>query len=131
ARSGFESNASRRERRAEIVARIQEIMLEKPRDEWLKILAATRVPAGPINRIDEVASDAELQRRGMFFALVDGSGRSVPQIGLGVQLDGEMSAPRALPPLLGEHTEELLGKARQGKWRETAHRQSKERVGKA
>ncbi|WP_108260955.1 CaiB/BaiF CoA transferase family protein [Mangrovicoccus ximenensis] len=108
ARPEFATNATRREARAEIVAHIQELLRTKTRAEWLEIFAAARVPAGPINRVDEVAGDPELQARGLFYAAEDEAGRVVPQIGLGIQIDGQPALPRSLPPLLGEHNEELL-----------------------
>jgi crotonobetainyl-CoA:carnitine CoA-transferase CaiB-like acyl-CoA transferase len=108
ARPEFASNALRRESRALIVERIQTILLTRTRAEWLKLFAAARIPAGPINRVDEVAADADLQARGLFYALEDESGRVAPQIGLGIRIDGKMCVPRSLPPRLGEHTAEIL-----------------------
>lgn len=106
----FATNADRRIHRTEIVTHIQEILKTKPRNEWLETFAAARVPAGPINEVDEVTHDAALQERGLFFSLRDEeTGRTVPQIGLGIQIDGQPSVPRLLPPLLGEHTDEILG----------------------
>jgi crotonobetainyl-CoA:carnitine CoA-transferase CaiB-like acyl-CoA transferase len=107
-RPGYASNADRRQHRAAIVAHIQQILRKRSRQTWVEMFAASRVPAGPINRVDEVAADAELQRRSLFFNLRDGSGRVVPQIGLGIQIDDRPSIPRSVPPILGEHTEEVL-----------------------
>lgn len=112
ARPQFADNARRREQRAEIVGRIQQILRARPRHEWLEVFATARVPAGPINRVDEVAHDPALQARGLFFALKDGTGRVTPQVGLGIQVDGAPCIPRSAPPRLGEHTGELLGQLR-------------------
>ena len=109
-RSEFSSNAKRRECRLEIVERIKKILATKPREHWLDLFAKNRVPAGPINRVDELAQDAPLQERGMFFALEDESGRVVPQIGLGIQIDGKACVPSGLPPKLGEHTDQYRKK---------------------
>lgn len=104
----FKSNADRRKMRDQIVARIQEILLTRTRDEWLSLLGKARVPAGPINRIDEVSADKCLQERGLFYACTDGQ-RVVPQVGLGIRIDDTVSTARTTPPVLGEHTEEVLG----------------------
>ena len=69
ARPDFRSNADRRVHRAEIVARIQELLWTAGRVEWLQLFADARIPAGPINRVDEVAADAALQERGLFCRL--------------------------------------------------------------
>ena len=65
------------------------------------------MPAGPINSIDEVSSDTCLQQRGLFYSVADGE-RVVPQIGLGIQVDGRPGMARAAPPPLGDDTEEIL-----------------------
>lgn len=104
---GFESNASRRRNREQIVRDIQAVLLAKERDEWLSIFAAARVPAGPIYSVDEVVSDAALLDRGLFFLLEDG-GRLVPQVGLGIHIDGVTARPRSAPPRLGQHTDDYL-----------------------
>jgi crotonobetainyl-CoA:carnitine CoA-transferase CaiB-like acyl-CoA transferase len=108
-RPEFASNADRRQHRAEIVERIQRILLNRTRQEWLALFADARVPCGPINTVEDVAADRALMERGLLFSLCDGNGRAVPQIGLGIQIDGCTSVPRSLPPYLGEHTEEVLG----------------------
>ena len=107
-RLGFETNATRREARAEIVGRIADILKTKSRDKWLELFAKVRVPAGPINRVDEVAADRALQDRGLFYALQDSDGRMVPQVGLGIRIDDQPCLPRSAPPRLGEHTDEVL-----------------------
>lgn len=108
ARAEFGSNAKRRDHREEIVTDIQRIMRTRSRADWLTLFAAERVPAGPINRVDEVATDKALQARGLFYAIDAGEGRLVPQIGLGISIDGKTSWPRFAPPMLGEHTSEIL-----------------------
>ncbi len=105
----FASNAMRREHRENIVAKIQSILLTKPRAEWLALLGENRVPAGPINSVEELCADQHLQARGMFYSLEDDSGRKVPQIGLGINFDDQYVVASQPPPRLGEHTDEILG----------------------
>lgn len=107
ARREFTNNSDRREHRAMIVAKIQDVLLTKPRSYWLELFAEKRIPAGPINRIDEVAGDAPLQERGMFFNLENGQNGPMPQIGLGIHIDGQPCVPRSAPPRLGEHNAEF------------------------
>lgn len=104
----FASNALRRACREEIVARIQAILVTQGREHWLELLGRARIPAGPINRIDEVAMDAELQRRGLFYRVETRAG-SMPQVGTGFHVDGGANIPRLPPPELGEHTRAVLG----------------------
>jgi len=109
ARPEFASNADRRHSRVEIVAHIQEILRGKSQETWLAAFAAARVPAGPINSVAELSADPEFHRRGLIFSLKDETGRVVPQIGLGIQIDGQWCVPRSAPPTLGQHTAEFIG----------------------
>ncbi|MGH8666265.1 MAG: CaiB/BaiF CoA transferase family protein, partial [Burkholderiales bacterium] len=103
----YATNAQRHAARADIVARIAAVLATKPRDHWLQVLAAAKVPAGPIYRVDEVAADAALRERGVVYRL-EHDGRAIPQVGLGIQVDGVSAGIRLAPPRLGEHTESVL-----------------------
>ena len=93
--------------RAKIVADIAALLKTRPRDDWLSLLRAAGIAAGPINRLDEVSADPLLLQRGLFYCLDDGE-RRVPQVGLGIRIDGAASRPHRRPPLLGEHSEQVL-----------------------
>ena len=103
----YASNVDRRAAREEIVAEIQKVLRTRTRDDWLKRFVEAKVPAGPVNRVDQVASDRELLARGLFFA-DRAQGRRVPQVGLGIAVDGSSATYRLPPPRLGEHTEQVL-----------------------
>jgi crotonobetainyl-CoA:carnitine CoA-transferase CaiB-like acyl-CoA transferase len=103
----FRNNKQRREARAEVVARIQSVLRQRRRQEWLELFAQHRIPAGPINRLDEVAADSELRARGMLYS-VPAFGTRIPQVGLGIRVDGSSDSYRFAPPGLGEHTDTVL-----------------------
>lgn len=103
----FASNADRHRHRAEIVERIGAVLARQKRSHWLELFAKSKIPAGPINRIDEVAADEELIARGLFYGMERGT-LTVPQVGLGIGIDGQRPAPRTAPPNLGQHSEEVL-----------------------
>ena len=101
------SNADRRNVRAEIVGDIQRVLKTKPRDAWLKIFSEAKVPAGPVNSIDDLTRDPELVARGLFYT-ADTDGRRVPQVGFGIGIDGGNATYRSPPPRLSEHTDAVL-----------------------
>mgnify|MGYP001179585842 CR=1 FL=1 len=103
----FATNADRRVHRAEIVARIQAILVREPRAEWLRRFAEAKVPAGPIYRLDEVVDDDHFRARSTFYRVAK-NGRDVPQVALGIHMDGEPAGCFSPPPKLGEHGEEVL-----------------------
>jgi len=101
------SNADRRAARAVIVAEIQDILKTRPRDAWLRLFMQAKVPAGPVNSVDDLTRDPELLARGLFYTAETG-GRLVPQVGFGIGIDGSNASYRLPPPRLGEHTESVL-----------------------
>ena len=100
-------NADRRADRAAIVADIEAILRTKPRDEWLAIFKSAKVPAGPVNSVDDIARDQELLSRGLLYT-ADTNGRRIPQVGFGIGIDGANATYRSAPPKLGEHTAAVL-----------------------
>ncbi|MFG1334022.1 CoA transferase [Xanthobacter autotrophicus] len=103
----LKDNAGRVAHRARLVDEVARVLATQGRDHWLGLFAHQGVPAGPINRLDEVASDAELHRRGLLYAIDDG-GVPVPQVGLGIRFDGHSAGYDIPPPDLGQHTGEVL-----------------------
>lgn len=103
----FASNSDRRNSRPAIVERIAGILTTRTRDEWLDIFGQHGVPAGPINRLDEVAVDPDLIELGFLYQ-VQGAAGKVPQVGLGIRVDGDAHVHRKAPPTLGEDTDAIL-----------------------
>lgn len=103
------SNADRRAVRAEIVADIGGILKTRSRDEWLKVFMQSKVPAGPVNSVDDLTGDPALLERGLLYT-AEAEGRRVPQVGFGIGVDGSNSTYRLPPPRLGQHNESVLGK---------------------
>lgn len=105
----FASNAKRRDHRDRIVADIQVELGKRTRADWLDIFSSARVPAGPINSVDEVAADPGFHERGLIGALED-DGRLTPHIGLGIQINGQAAVPRSTAPKLGADTQAVLAR---------------------
>ena len=66
------------------------------------------MPCGPINRLDQVFADPQLAARGMRLDLPHPLAGTVPQVGTPIKLSASMPKPDRPPPLLGEHTAEVL-----------------------
>ncbi|MFY9811532.1 CaiB/BaiF CoA transferase family protein [Aquabacterium sp.] len=103
----YGSNALRRASRAELVEVIAGVLREKPRQAWLDMFAKARVPAGPIQRLDEVAADKALQAAGFIYR-TDGPDGPIPHVGLGIRFDGRTEGTEMPPPKLGAHTDAIL-----------------------
>lgn len=103
----YATNADRRAERPSLVAEIAAVLRREPRAHWLRVFGRARIPAGPINRLDEVVGDPTLAARGLFYAAKRGD-TPIPQVGLGIHFDGSASTYREPPPLLGEHSRDVL-----------------------
>jgi formyl-CoA transferase len=109
----FAKNADRVRHRDTLVPMVAEVMRTKRQHEWLELLEPLGVPCGPINPIDRVFDEPQLAARGMKLDLPHPLAGSVPQVGFPLLLDGGRSDAAMPPPLLGQHTHEVL-KARLG-----------------
>jgi crotonobetainyl-CoA:carnitine CoA-transferase CaiB-like acyl-CoA transferase len=103
----YATNALRRAKRTEIVETIAGILRRQPRAHWLQVFESARVPAGPINRADQVVQDKALHESGFIYQC-DGPHGALPQVGLGIRFDGRTEGTEMPPPKLGAHTEHIL-----------------------
>jgi len=78
------------------------------RKHWVKAFEAAGVPCGPINSIAEAFEDTQVKHRGMRFDLAHPSGASLPQVASPLRFTEAPLEHGAPPPLLGQHTEEIL-----------------------
>ena len=104
----YATNALRMANRAALIAALEESFARWTRDECVERLLAVGVPAGPINDYAEALSSEHAAARGVVMAVdhpVEGEVRS---IGFPVKLSGTPQQVRRPPPLLGEHTAEIL-----------------------
>ncbi len=105
----FDTNLKRVERREELVRLIEARLEARGRDEWIAAFAAAGLPTGPINTVDQVFRDPQVLHRGMVRDVEHPTAGRVKLVGIPVKFSetpGEISLP---PPLLGQHTEEVLG----------------------
>ena len=104
----FARNENRVRHRAEIVPMIAAVMTTRTQREWLAALEGVGVPCGPINKLDQVFSDPQLLARNMKFDLPHALAGSVPQINVPIRMSATKPSPERPPPLLAEHTLQVL-----------------------
>ena len=104
----FESDKTRGDHSALIGERLGVWIAQRTRDEALGAFAAARVPAGPVNSIVEALSDPHVQG-GDFFREIAYPGLARASVATTpVRLSDTPGEIRSRPPLLGEHTNEVL-----------------------
>lgn len=106
----YATNPKRVENRRELIPYLQKIFLEKEAAEWLKILREAEIPCGPINTIDRVMADPQVLAREMVVEMEHPAAGKFKVVGSPIKLSVTPVQYRIPPPLLGEHTEEILTK---------------------
>ncbi|WP_020670628.1 CaiB/BaiF CoA transferase family protein [Amycolatopsis nigrescens] len=104
----FVSNAARAAHREELTELITGALAGRTAAEWLKIFDDASVPAGPINTVDEVYQDPWAQQREQIVRLPHPSVGTYFGTGFPVKASDTQPAPTSAPPLLGQHTAEVL-----------------------
>jgi crotonobetainyl-CoA:carnitine CoA-transferase CaiB-like acyl-CoA transferase len=80
----------------------------RPTAEWITILDAAEIPCGPINDVAAAFASPQAQARGMTVDVEHPVLGTVRQAGLPFRLSATPASIRTAPPLLGEHTAEVL-----------------------
>jgi crotonobetainyl-CoA:carnitine CoA-transferase CaiB-like acyl-CoA transferase len=104
----FATNAARVANREILIERLKPVLALRTLDAWIATLEAAGVPCGPINRIDQVFSDPQALARGLTVAMNHSGAGAVSLVASPLRLSGTPPEYRLAPPLLGEHTEEIL-----------------------
>lgn len=105
----FAKNADRVRHRAVLVPLLAERLRTRPRADWLAALEAAKVPCGPINGLDDVFADPQVNERDMTITLPHPLAGSVELVASPMKLSATPPTARRAPPLLGQHTDEVLG----------------------
>lgn len=94
--------------RAVLIPLIRQATVFKTTAEWVAQLEQVGVPCGPINDLAQVFADPQVQARGLAIELPHPLAGKVPQVGSPIRLSKTPVEYRSAPPLLGEHTDQVL-----------------------
>jgi crotonobetainyl-CoA:carnitine CoA-transferase CaiB-like acyl-CoA transferase len=107
----FATNAARVRNNATLYPLLRDLFGQRDRADWVAALDAVGVPCGPINTVAEVFADAQVRHRGMRIDLPHPLAGTVPSVASPLRLTNAPLQHERAPPLLGEHTEEVLREA--------------------
>ncbi|MFD6209920.1 CaiB/BaiF CoA transferase family protein [Peribacillus sp. NPDC060253] len=107
--SRFAKNDNRVARRTELVAIISERLITLESKEVFEKLDGVGVPCGPIHTIDQILNHPQVEAREMMIDIEHPNVKDLKVPGFPVKLSETPSNVRRHPPLLGEHTDEVLG----------------------
>ena len=104
----FATNPLRVQNRDVLVPLLAEMVATRRRDEWIAMLEEVGVPCGPINDVGEVFANEQVRARGMAVELPHPSAGKVTLVRSPMKMSATPATSEKAPPLLGEHTDEVL-----------------------
>ena len=104
----FSTNPQRVKHRSELIALIHGMTVRRTTDEWVAAMEAAGVPCGPINTLDRVFADPQVQARGTRIEMPHPLSKDVALVANPIRLSESPVQYRRAPPTLGQHTEEVL-----------------------
>ncbi len=104
----FATNATRLANRQACTDALAPAVRGRTTSEWIALLEPIGVPCGPINRLDQVYADPQVQHRGMKIEVPHPLADAVPLVANPIKYSRTPLEYHIPPPLLGEHTEEVL-----------------------
>ena len=104
----FATNANRVRHREILVPLLADRLKLRSRADWLAALEAAKVPCGPINDLADVFADPQVRERGMTVSLAHPHSDALELVASPMKLSATPVQLRRPPPLLGQHTDEVL-----------------------
>ena len=106
----YATNRSRVANRETLVPMIRRAMVTKTTDEWIGVLEKANVPCGPINTLDRVFDNPQVQHRGMIRYLDHPVAGKVPTVANPIKFSKTPISGETAAPMLGQHSDEILRK---------------------
>ncbi len=104
----FATNAERVRVRDTLIALLKPVLAAHSTSQWIARLEAANVPCGPINRIDQVFADPQAMARELTVSMAHSAAGSIDLVASPLRLSKTPPEYRNAPPLLGEHTTDVL-----------------------
>ena len=104
----FKTNPLRVKNRKECIGILAPILKTRSRDEWVDLLNSESIPCAPINAMDEVFKNPQVLHRKMLQEVDHPTAGKIKLVGIPVKYSDAEAAIRRPPPLLGQHTSEIL-----------------------
>jgi crotonobetainyl-CoA:carnitine CoA-transferase CaiB-like acyl-CoA transferase len=104
----FATNGKRVANRVELTKLLSGIFVRRTTKDWIDALEGAGVPCGPINDLRQVFNEPQALARGLRFELPHPSAGTVALVRSPMRFSATPLEHDIPPPLLGEHTEEIL-----------------------
>jgi formyl-CoA transferase/CoA:oxalate CoA-transferase len=107
----YATNPDRVRHRDTLIPRITEALAARGCAEWTDLLGAAGVPAGPVNTVPAALEQAQVAAREMVVEIDHPVAGKLKTLGSPLKLSAQPASIRRPPPVLGQHTDEILAEA--------------------
>ena len=104
----FANNGQRVAHRQELIAILTDVFLRRDTASWIRLLSEAGIPCAPVQTIDQVFRDPQVLHRDMLLEIEHPAAGKVRMAGMPVKFSGTPASLRLPPPMLGQHSEEIL-----------------------
>lgn len=104
----FESNPKRVENREALLPLVADVISQKTCDEWVELFVEASIPSGPVNNMQNLFNDPQILHRGMVAEIPHPTIGTLRLGGVPIKYSETQPDIRLPPPLLGQHTDEIL-----------------------
>ena len=103
----YATHLGRHAERERIIAEVQEVLLTKPADEWIELFEEVGVPSALVRPPSALLEDDQMRAMGFLTQAVHPELGTLRMMGAPYRIEAS-STREGAPPLLGEHTDEIL-----------------------
>jgi len=104
----FATTDARRENREELIRLLDQAFATRPRKEWLQVLARHDLIFSPVNEIEDLAQDPQVQANGFFADYDHPTLGKIHVVAPPLEMSATPARVRSPAPELGQHTEQVL-----------------------
>ncbi len=104
----FETNPKRVENRESLLPLVKEVIAGKTCDEWMTLFLEASIPCGPVNNMESLFNDPQIKHRGMITEVQHSTIGNLKLVSPPLKFSETPTKVRLAPPLVGEHTDEIL-----------------------
>ena len=104
----FKTNSKRTENKEKLAPILEQALMSKTYQEWSQVFDKWGLPYAPINSVDKVIADPQINQREMIVEFKHPIAGGVKMVGCPIKLSRTPPQMRMPPPILGQHTEEIL-----------------------
>ena len=108
AASAYQTNQQRVQKRAELVPLLEQKLCQQTTEHWISELEKLGVPCGPINTVEQVFANEQVQARGMMVKTMHPLAGEMTMVNNPIRMSESPVSAAKPPPLLGEHTHQVL-----------------------